>query len=469
MDSLAANLDSPSRTPPAKPDSSSVSGSRAIGRLFAPVDIASLAVFRILFGAAMVQEAVRYAMMGWISEYYINPKFCFTYYGFSWVKPWAGNGMYVHFAVMALAALGVLLGAWYRFCAVTLFVTFTYVFLLDQAHYLNHFYLICLLAFMMIVIPAHRALSVDSWRRPSLRSNDAPAWCLWLLLAQVSIVYFYAGIAKLNADWLHGEPMRTWLGDRTHIPLIGQFFEREWMILLFNYGGLAFDLFIVPLLLCKPTRIFGFCWAITFHLLNFVLFNIGIFPWLMIAATLLYFRPDWPRLVFKWSRSGTVSKWPEPRWPGVVVSALAVYLGLQVLVPLRHLLYRGNVHWTEEGHRFSWHMKLRDKNGSARFYVSDPVRGNTWEVHPRLYLTARQTTKMSVRPDMILQFAHFIARDQARRRRISHPLEVRARVTASLHGRPPQLLIDPEVNLAAENRSLRSAKWILPLASQAPP
>lgn len=440
-----------------------------MGRLFAPVDIASLALFRILFGAAMVQEAVRYAMMGWISEYYIDPKFYFTYYGFQWVKPWAGNGMYVHFAVMGLAALGVMLGAWYRLCAIVLFITFTHVFLLEQAHYLNHFYLICLLAFLMIFIPAHRALSVDAWRRPSLRSNDAPAWCLWLLLAQISIVYFYAGIAKLNADWLHGEPMRTWLGERTHIPLIGQFFDKEWVILLFNHGGLAFDLFIVFLLLWKRTRIFGFVWAIAFHLLNFVLFNIGIFPWLMIAATLLYFRPDWPRLVFKWRRSGTVSKWHEARWPRAVTAALAVYLGIQLLVPLRHFLHRGSVHWTEEGHRFSWHMKLRDKNGTARFYVTDPVRGNTWEVHPRLYLTARQTSKMSVRPDMILQFAHYIARDQARRRRISHALEVRARVMASLHGRPPQLLIDPKVNLAAQKRSLRSADWILPLGEpQAP-
>lgn len=435
-------------------------------KLFEPVDIASLAMFRILFGAAMVSEPVRYLMKGWVAKYYIDPKFHFTFYGFEWVKPWAGNGMYVHFVVMGLAALGVMLGAWYRLCAILLFVTFTHVFLLEQAHYLNHFYLISLLAFLMMFIPAHRALAVDAWRRPAFRSNDAPAWCRWLLLAQVSIVYFYAGIAKLNADWLHGEPMRTWLGERTHLPILGKFFTEEWCILLFNYGGLAFDLFIVPLLLWKRTRIFAFLWVISFHLLNFVLFNIGIFPWLMLAATLLYFRADWPRLVFKWSRSETVREWQQPQWPRLAGAALAFYVALQLLVPLRHFLYPGSVHWTEEGHRFAWHMKLRDKNGTARFYVKDPVRGTTWQVHPRLYLTARQTTKMSVRPDMILQFAHYIARDQARRRNISHPLEVRARVMASLHGRPSQLLIDPNVNLAAQKRSLGRAHWILPLESQ---
>lgn len=463
MDSSAANVASPAVSPPRSEPTTKVWWRK----LFEPLDIASLVVFRIFFGLLMMVEVVRYTAFGWVQEYYIEPRFFFTFYGFGWVKPWAGNGMYVHFVVMGLAALGVTVGAWYRISAVVLFLTFTYVFLLEQAHYLNHFYLISLLAFLMIFIPAHRAGSVDAWRRPALRSNDAPAWCLWLLLTQLSIVYFYAGIAKLNTDWLNGEPMRTWLGERTDIPVLGRFFTEEWCIFMFNYGGLAFDLFIVPLLLWKRTRVPAFLWVISFHMLNFILFNIGIFPWMMLAATLLYFRPDWPRRLFKWRRSAEgAAGLPPPRWPRLVVGALAAYMALQLLVPFRHFLYPGSVHWTEEGHRFSWHMKLRDKSGRARFYVTDPVRGNTWQVHPRLYLTQRQTTKMSVRPDMILQFAHFIARDQAKKRNIPHRLEVRARVTASLHGRPSQLLIDPNVDLAAVKRSLRHAKWIMPLESE---
>jgi vitamin K-dependent gamma-carboxylase len=463
MDSLAANVAPAPSTAAARPDLSAAVARRWWQRLFDPVDIASLAVFRILFGALMVEEVLRYFLMGWIAEYYIDSKFYFTYYGFGWVKPWPANGMYAHFVVIGLASAGVMLGAWYRVSAVLLFLSFTYIFLLEQAHYLNHFYLIILLSFLMIFIPAHRAVSVDAWRRPALRSDDAPAWALWLLLAQLSIVYFYAGLAKLNTDWLHGEPMRSWLAQRTHIPVLGQFFTEEWCILMFNYGGLAFDLFIVPLLFWKRTRVFAFLWVIAFHFLNFILFNIGIFPWMMLAATTLYFRPDWPRRIFKWRRAGTVAGWQLPHWPRLAVTALSVYVLLQLLVPFRHFLYPGNVHWTEEGHRFSWHMKLRDKDGTARFFVTDPVRGNTWQVHPRIYLTQRQTTKMAVRPDMILQLAHHIARDQARRRKISYPLEVRVHARASLHGRPAQLLIDPTVNLAAVKRSLSHERWILPL------
>ena len=433
-------------------------------RFFDPVDGASIAVFRVLFGAIMIIEVLRYSYYGWIESYYIAPKFHFTYYGFGWVKPWPGNGMYWHFGVMGLGAFGVMLGAWYRISTALLFLTFTYVFLLDQANYLNHFYLISLLSFLMIFVPAHRTWSIDAWRKPALLSNSVPAWALWLLLAQLSIVYFYAGLAKLNTDWIHGEPMRSWLAERTDTPLIGRFFTEEWMVLLFNYGGLAFDLFIVPLLLWKRTRVVAFLWAVSFHMLNTVLFSIGIFPWLMLVATTLYFRPDWPRLIFrKWKRAGAPAVSTAPRLPGVMLGLIGAYLVVQLVVPLRLFFDRGNVHWTEEGHRFSWHMKLRDKNATARFFVTDPRRKRTWEVSPRLYLNTRQLQKMSTRPDMILQMAHHIARDQAAKQNIDYPLEVRARVMASLHERERRLLIDPRVDLATQKRTLGPADWILPL------
>ena len=321
--------------------------------LFSPVDGASLAVFRVIFGAIMLVEVYRYFSYGWVRSYYIEPPFHFTYYGFGWVKPWPGDGMFWHFAVMGLASVGVMFGAWYRFSAALLFVTFTYVFLLDQAYYLNHFYMICLLSLLMIFIPAHRLLSIDAWRNPATRSDDVPAWARWLLLAQLSIVYFYAGVAKLNGDWIRGEPMRSWLAERADMPLIGRFFWDEWVVVLFNYGGLAFDLFIVPLLLWKRTRVVAFLWVIAFHMFNRALFNIGIFPWLMLLATLLFFPPNWPRVVFKrWRR---VRKEPlviRPQFPRVTVGLIAVYMVIQLAVPLRHFAYRGSVHWTEEGHRF---------------------------------------------------------------------------------------------------------------------
>jgi hypothetical protein len=380
--------------------------------------------------------------------------------------------MYVHFAVLGLAALGLAAGAFYRFSALVVFLAFTYVFLLDQARYLNHFYLISLLAFLLVFLPVHRALSVDARRRPAIRSDTAPAWALWVLRAQVGIPYFYGGLAKLNADWLRGEPMRAWLAERPDFPLLGPYFTNEWMVYAFVYGGLLLDLLIVPLLLWRPTRPWAFAAGVLFHGTNAVLFRIGIFPWMMMAATTLFFEPDWPRRAGLLSAGAASSRDPAgkraersspvpARAQAVLLAAVGCWLAGQLLVPLRHFAYPGNVSWTEEGHRFAWHMKLRDKEAEATFTVADPAAGRQWTVDPRDHLTRIQSANMAGQPDMILQFAHHLSREARAQGR--GEVQVRAQVTASLNGRPPQLLIDPQVDLAATPRSLRHARWIVPL------
>src|SRR5262245_30392366 len=177
---------------------------RLCAALFNPVDISFLVFFRIVFGGITLWEVYRYFTYGWISRYFVEPALTFTYYGFSWVKPWPGRGMYIHFFVLGVAAACVMVGFLYRFTAPIFFLAFTYFFLLDQTRYLNHFYLVSLISFLMCFLPAERAFSVDALLRKSIRSDVVPAWTLWLLRAQVGIPYFYGGIAKLNSDWIHG-------------------------------------------------------------------------------------------------------------------------------------------------------------------------------------------------------------------------------------------------------------------------
>jgi hypothetical protein len=446
-------------------------------RLYTPADIASRVALRVMFGAIMLWEVYRYFDHDWIRRYYIEPDFFFKYYGFGWVRPWPGIGMYLHFLALGLLAIFITVGLWYRISIVLFFVGFTYVFLLDQANYLNHFYFVSLMSFLMIFVPAHRAASIDAWRRPALRAEVVAVWSLWLLRAQVAILYFYAGVAKINTDFLRGEPMRMWLADRSnmsffgdHLP-VGRLFTQEWVVYLFSYGGLLFDLLVAPALLWKRTRMIAFAFALAFHLMNVKLFSIGIFPWFSIAATLLFFSPDWPRRIFNWPRSTALLP-PLQRGesrggsrPRVVITFMAVYLAVQALVPLRHFLYPGNVSWTEEGHRFSWHMKLRDKEaGRVEFEARDPSTGQTWPIKPRDYLSKRQAEKMPQRPDMVLQFAHYMAAKL--REKHGCDIEIRANIKASLNDRNAQLLIGPHVNLAAQERNLLPAAWILPLAEE---
>jgi len=432
-----------------------------------------MVVFRVLFGAIMVWEVCRYFYHHWIQHDYIAPKFFFTYYGFHWIHPWPGIGMYVHFVGLGILAIFIMVGLWYRVSAVLFFLGFTYVFLLDQANYLNHFYFVSLMSFLIIFVPAQRSVSLDAWRRPNIRSRCAPAWTLWLLRAQLGIVYLGAGVAKLNSDWFHCEPLRMWLADRRDYTLLGGFlpigllFTKEWFVYFCSYGGLFFDLLVTPGLLWKRTRAFAFMLVMLFHLMNAILFDIGIFPWLSIAATLLFLPPDWPRRFVRRWRLGDellLESLPNSSRPAVryaVLAFIGLYLTIQTSMPLRHFLYPGIVHWTEEGYRFSWHMMLRDKSAKATFTATDPATGKVRKINPRHYLTHRQFGIMETYPDMVLQFAHHVAKEI--RRKTQRDVEIRAKVLVSLNGRKRQLLIDPTVNLAAQKRSLRPASWILPL------
>ena len=450
--------------------------------LFNPVDISFLVFFRIVFGGIMLWEVYRYFSHGWINRYFVEPAFTFPYYGFSWVKPWPGTGMYVHFFVLGVAAACVMLGLLYRIAAPLLFLTFTYSFLLDQTRYMNHFYLVCLISFLMCFLPAERAFSVDVLLRRGIRSAVVPAWTLWLLRAQVGIPYFFGGIAKLNSDWIHGgEPMRIWLSPLTKVPAFGHLFAANWVVYGFVIGGLLLDLLVVPLLLWRRTRLFAFAAAILFNLINALIFEIGIFPWLMLGALLIFFPPDLARrLARAFTSPGEASSSAERsrdefplvegkiRSPSVarqklVLGLLATYLVMQLLFPLRHYLYPGNVSWTEEGHNFAWHMKLRTKSGEAVFTLTHPGSGQTWTVAPKDHLKSHQLMKVITKPELILQFAHHLA--EKKRREGYDNVEVRARVMVSLNGRQPQLLIDPNVDLAKEQSGLLPTRWIVPLTT----
>ncbi len=397
--------------------------------LYHPVDIAFLVYFRVVFGLTMLWHAGSFLFSGAVKEYYVRPVFHFTYLGFEWVRPWPGALMHVHFCAMAVLAVFLILGFWYRLSAVLFFLTFTYTFLLEKALYQNHYYLICLLSFLLIFLPAHRACSFDAMDRPWLRMDCVPAWTFWLLRFQIGIPYFFGGIAKLNHDWLRGEPMRMGLGLRTHYPIVGPYFSEEWMVWFFAYGGIAFDLLVVPALFWRRTRVPAYIAAVAFHLMNSQMFDIGIFPPFMILATAIFFRPDWPRRLFSKRRSAPAF---DPAPPvkltptrKIALGCAGVWLAVQLLLPLRQYLYPGETSWTEYGHRFAWRMMLRAKDCPVRFHITNPATGRTGTIDLRPYLTQWQVEKLGREPDMLIEFSQFLAEDL---RKKGYPdVEVRGR------------------------------------------
>ena len=445
-------------------------------RAFMPVDVASLVFFRIAFGLLMASEVCRYLKNGWIYSHWVEPRLLFKYYGFSWIHPWPEHWLYLHWAALGVLALLVAAGFLYRISALLMFLSYSYFFLLDEAWYLNHTYLICLFCLLLIFVPAHRALSIDAWLRPSIRSKTAPAWSLWLLRFQIGVVYFFAGLAKISPDWLRGEPIRFNLAQAGDTPIIGRVLTEEASVYIVSYGGLLFDLLIVPLLLWRRTRPTAFCVAVIFHLTNALWQPIGIFPWLSIAATALFFPPDWPRRILgalritRATSAATAQKeaaFPSTKRRPLLLGALLIYAAVQILLPLRYLLWRGGVEWTWAEHRFSWRMFLISYSSVAHFSVTDPNTGESTPIELSDFLTPRQMSNMGYLPDVPLQFAHYLAKVMPRFG--PKPLKVQARIFVSINGRKPVLYLDPSVDLAAEPRPFGRPKWLLRNDEPLPP
>lgn len=453
-----------------------------VDRLMAPISIAPLVYFRIAFGGILLWSVgmfFSYKGVDLIARYFIDPPIHFRYYGFGWVEPLPGRGMYVLFFALGLAAAMMAAGFVYRVAALLFCVGFTYVFLLEQSRYMNHYYLVCLVSFLMIFIPAHRAFSLDTVIRPSIRSATAPAWTLWLLRVQFGIVYFYAGLAKCHWDWIDGTIMKLKLSRKTEFPVIGSYFTEDWVPVAFSWGGLLLDLFVFPLLLWKRTRVPTLIVTIGFHLMNSQLFNIDIFPWMMIAATVILFFPDWlpwyKDNLLKSRQSADAPQVPRPysRSTKLTLGFLAAYLAIQILVPLRHIAYEGDADWSEEGQQFAWRMLMREKHvfppRISVSYVRDGKRTEgampiPYPNDPGFWNSDWQFQKVAMNPDMLLQFCHKFA--DMLRSRGAEQIEIRGQVLVSLNGREPRPLIDPKVNLADEPRRwLTSYPWVLPFDS----
>lgn len=442
-----------------------------------PVSAASVAFFRMAFGVGMVVNALLYAPV-LVRQYYIEPEVTFPYGPLTFVTPPPAWGVYGLYGLMMVTGVLIALGLWYRIAAASFFVITTYIFLLDSSYFQNHEYLISVLALMMTILPVGRYWSIDARRHPQRASTTIPSWVVWLLRFQIGVPYFYGGIAKLNSDWLQGEPLRRWLARRTDIEPIASILTTEWVVWFMAYGALVLDVTVVGLLLYRRTRLAAFVIVTCFHLLNAWLFGLYIFPWLMIAATTIFFAPSWPEDLARRYSLGALgamirrhTQRPAPittptpvtatavpsygRTSRLLVAFFATWVALQVTVPFRHYAFAGSPNWTEQGHRFAWHMKLRDKSGTVTFHVTK--EGQTWQVDPAEYIGEHQLRRLPGNPDRLARFARFLSDRHG-------GAEVRADTMVSMNGREPQPIVDPTVDLSRVSTVwLGTPSWIVPL------
>ena len=477
------------------PSITTLSGSDRQGRfrfgawLGESVPIAPLVGLRMGFGLLMLISTIRFVASGWVEAHFVDPVLHFKYFGFAWVEPLSAPAMYLIHGLMLLACVGIILGAFYRVSALLFAVLFTYGELIDLTYYLNHYYFISIFSFLMVLLPAHRYFSVDVWLQPEKERKLVPRWTLFICYLQIGIVYTYAGLAKINSEWLlRAMPLKIWLPAHQHLPLIGWAMKYELTAYLFSWFGMLYDSLIVWFLLWRPTRQLAYLAVIAFHLMTGVLFQIGMFPYVMIALTLVFFSAEWherligglQRLITQRcaeaeshhgnSSRGETDRPPSPRateetvyrLPGwgrkPLAIALSLYFAFQLLFPWRYLLYDGNMFWTEEGYRFGWRVMLMEKAGTALFYVKDSRTGREGVVNNAEFLNPHQEKQMAMQPDLILQYAHFLADHYAGQG--VHEPQVRAEVYVTLNGHPSRLLIDPEVDLAQLEDGWRQKDWV---------
>ena len=437
-------------------------------------DAAPLAVFRIGFGIMMCYGMIRYWLKGWIETVYIQPKFHFKYYGFEWVNT-LGNYTYLLFLICGVSALFVAIGFKYRLAIITFFISFTYIELMDKTTYLNHYYFISILSFLMIFLPANKYFSVDTYRS-KVSYKTIPKWTIDGIKLLLGIVYFYAGLAKINSDWLlKAQPLKIWLRSKYDLPLIGEtIMQQDWFHYAMSWSGMLYDLLIPFFLLYKRTRFVAFIMVIFFHVFTRILFPIGMFPFVMIISALIFFDAPFHHKIINKIKSltGFISAKATPinyktvykvRFRKIILPILGVFFVLQLVLPFRYLLYPGELFWTEEGYRLSWRVMLMEKMGNTTFKIKDE-HGNSFLVNNSDFLTPLQEKQMSFQPDFILEYAHYLGDHFTKQ---GHKgVQVYTKSYVALNGRLSQLFIDESVNLYQEKESFKHKHWILPFTDE---
>ena len=419
----------------------------------------------------MTLSMIRFVSKGWVEKLYLEPSFHFSFYGFEWVKPF-GEMTYLLFLVCCVSAFFVAVGYKYRLSIIIFFLSFTYIELMDKTTYLNHYYFISILSFLMIFLPANSYYSIDS-KIKGYSFEKIPIWCTDCIKMLLFIVYFYSGLAKLNSDWLiEAQPLKIWLTSSYDLPIIGStLMQQNWVHYTMSWGGMFYDLFIAFLLLYSKTRIFAFFLVVFFHLFTAILFPIGMFPYIMIVGSLIFFDPKTHNKIIKKiddtlkffgfkSKKAKLLK-VKSHNNSIVLSIVTVFFMIQLCFPFRYFLYPGELFWNEQGYRFSWRVMLIEKKGITNLKVLNKENGKNFMVMNAEFLSEFQERQMSFQPDFILEYAHHVG--EYYKKNGLNEIEIYADSYVTLNGRLSQRFIDPKVNLLEEKRGFKNKTWVLAL------
>ena len=381
-------------------------------QLYKPIDNAPLIIFRIFFGLLLALESFGAIATGWVKRVFIEPEFTFSHIGLEWLQPLPGYGMYFYFIIMGLFGIAIMLGYRYRVAIIGYTILWAGVYFMQKTSYNNHYYLLLIISFYMIFLPANQYASLDVKQQRIHKQNTMPYWISLLFIVQVTIVYFYAAIAKFYPDWLDGTFTKLLLSGTTSNEFLLKIFLNKYFYLFIAYAGILFDLLIVPLLLFKKTRTIALAASLSFHLFNAIFLQIGIFPFFALSFSLFFYPPEKIRKLFfknKLSIEEPIAyNYSRKR---IFLYFLIPFLFIQFILPLRHHLIEGDVLWTEEGHRLSWRMMLRKRDGFINFKIKNNDTGEITSYDYHKNLSPKQANTLATKPDFIWQYCQRIKQE----------------------------------------------------------
>lgn len=430
------------------------------GKLFQEIDNSPLIIFRMLFGFLLFVESWGAILTGWVKTNLISPKVFFSFIGFEWLHPLPGYGMYFYFICMGVLGLLVMIGYRYRLSLLCFTILWTAQYLMQKTAYNNHYYFLTLICFLMLFLPANSYYSIDVKRNKNIKSLTMPQWCSFVLILQVSILYIYASIAKLYPDWLDGTFTRLLYSHKTDFPFIGKFFTEKWFYISIAYLGILFDGLIVPMMLWKKTRTLALIASLIFHLSNSFILKVGIFPYFALSFIVFFYPPDTIRRIFFKKRPAlSLKTYNYTNKNQTYILLVIIYFIIQLLLPIRHYFIKGDVFWTEEGHRLSWRMMLRQRNGSTYFTIIDKKTKEILTFNMHDLFTEKQIHRIDCYPDFIWQAAQYIKQDFKQKNK---EIEIYANTKISVNAHPFKQFIDPKIDLASVSWDyFKHSNWIL--------
>ena len=388
-----------------------------------------------------------------------DPQFTFSFIGFEWLQPLPGFGMYFYFVLMGFFGLAIMLGYRYRIAITSYTILWAGVYFMQKSSYNNHYYLLLLISFLLIFLPANRYASLDVKQNRVSEEKTMPYWISLLFIIQVGIVYVFASLAKFYPDWLDGTFTKNLLSGTTSRPFFLELFSQKWFYLFIAYAGILFDLLIVPFLLFKKTRTLALIASVIFHIFNSITLQIGIFPFFALTFALFFYEPETIRRLFLRKKPKLEDENLSQNLYGkrIVYFLMIPYLIIQIALPLRHHFIEGDVLWTEEGHRLSWRMMLRERNGYITIQIKDLKTGSVSIYNYRKNLTNKQAQNLATKPDFIWQYCQRIKEEYK-----GKPIAIYIDCKNSINRKEYKSLIDPNYDMAkAEWNYFAHNEWIL--------